>query len=81
MNDAVEQQLMATSKYGTRLSCPGCGDEDFYIYRNNIEPFVDGNNSKLYEKVECKNSQCQIVTQTFALKVKYQEDKSRILKL
>jgi hypothetical protein len=31
--------------------------------------------------VECKNSQCQIVTQTFALKVKYQEDKSQDFKI
>jgi hypothetical protein len=31
--------------------------------------------------VECKNSQCQIVTQTFALKVKYQEDKSHDFKI
>jgi hypothetical protein len=31
--------------------------------------------------VECKNSQCQIVTQTFALRVKYQEDKSHDFKI
>jgi hypothetical protein len=85
MNDAaaknLEQQLMATSKYGTRLSCPGCGGHDFYIYRNNIiAPVVDGN-SKFYEMVECKNSQCQIVTQTFALKTWYQEDKSQDFKI
>ena len=61
----------------------GCGGEDFYIYRNNnIASVVDGNNNKFYEMVvECKNSQCQIVTQTFALKVKYQEDKSQYFKI
>src|SRR5919202_112328 len=32
---AAEQQLMATSKYGSRLTCPGCRGQDFYIYRNN----------------------------------------------
>ena len=39
---AAEQQLMAKSKYGSRLTCPGCGGEDFYIYRNNdnIAPVV-----------------------------------------
>ena len=31
--------------------------------------------------VECKNSQCQIVTQTFALKTWYQEDKSQDFKI
>jgi hypothetical protein len=79
----LEQQLLATSKYDSRLSCPGCGGEDFYIYRNNnIAPFDDNSNNKLYEMVvECKNSQCQIVTQTFALKVKYQEDKSQDFKI
>jgi predicted RNA-binding Zn-ribbon protein involved in translation (DUF1610 family) len=80
MNDvAAEQQLMATSKYGSRLTCPSCGGQDFCIYRNNIVPVIDDN--KLYEMVECKNSQCQIVTQTFALKVKYQEDKSQDFKI
>jgi hypothetical protein len=78
MYDAAEQQLLAISKY--RLTCPGCDGQDFYIYKNNIEPDVDEN--KLYEMVvECKNSQCQIVTQTFALKVKYQEDKSQDFKI
>ena len=82
----LEQQLLATSKYGSRLSCPGCGGEDFYIYRNNnIAPVGDddnNNNSKLYEMiVECKSSQCQIFTQTFALRVKYQEDKSQDFKI
>jgi hypothetical protein len=33
------------------------------------------------EIVECKNSQCQIVTKIFALKVKYQEDKSQDFKI
>jgi hypothetical protein len=76
---AVEQQLKATSKYGSRLTCPGCGGEEFYIYRNNnIASVVDDNNEMV---VECKNSQCQIVTQTFALKVKYQEDKSQDFKI
>jgi len=32
---AAEQQLMTTQKYGARLTCPGCGREEFYIYRNN----------------------------------------------
>ena len=80
----LEQQLMAASKYGSRLTCPGCGGEDFDIYRNdnNISPFDDKSNNKLYEMVaECKNSQCQIVTKTFALKVKYQEDKSQDFKI
>jgi len=31
--------------------------------------------------VECKNSQCQIVTQTFALRTGYQEDKSQDFKI
>jgi hypothetical protein len=76
---AAEQQLKATSKYGSRLTCPGCGGEEFYIYRNNnIASVVDDNNEMV---VECKNSQCQIVTQTFALKVKYQEDKSQDFKI
>ena len=70
---AAEQQLMPTSKYGARLTCPGCRGEDFHIYRNNIAPVEMG--------VECKNSQCQIVTQTYALKVKYQEDKSQDFKI
>jgi hypothetical protein len=81
--------LTTTSRYGIHLTCPGCGEEEFYIYRNNIntpalmdEPNGDNNNnnnnnSKLYEMVECKNSECQIATQTFALKVKYREDKSQ----
>jgi hypothetical protein len=76
---AAEQQLKATSKYGSRLTCPGCGGEEFYIYRNNnIASVVDDNNEMV---VECKNSQCQIVTQTFALKAKYQEDKSQDFKI
>jgi hypothetical protein len=76
---AAEQQLKATSKYSSRLTCPGCGGEEFYIYRNNnIASVVDDNNEMV---VECKNSQCQIVTQTFALKVKYQEDKSQDFKI
>ena len=79
MHDAAaEQQLMATSNYGSRLTCPGCSGEDFYIYRNNNVASVDDNNEMV---VECKNSQCQIVTQTFALKVKYQEDKSHDFKI
>jgi hypothetical protein len=79
----LEQQLMATSKYGSRLTCPGCGGQDFYIYRNNsIASVGDDDNSKLYEMVvECKNSQCQIVTKTFALKTGYQEDKSQDFKI
>jgi predicted RNA-binding Zn-ribbon protein involved in translation (DUF1610 family) len=77
-DSSAEQQLMTTSKYGSRLTCPGCGGEDFYIYRNNnIASVVDDNN----EIVECKNSQCQIVTQTFALKSGYQEDKSQDFKI
>ena len=80
-----EQQLIAASKYSARITCPGCGGQDFHLYRNNnIAPVVDddNSNSKLYEMVvECKNSQCQIVTQTFALKVKYQEDKSQDFKI
>jgi hypothetical protein len=77
-DSAAEQQLMATSKYGSRLTCPGCGGEEFYIYRNdNIASAVNVNN----EKVECKNSQCQIVTQAFALKTGYQEDKSQDFKI
>jgi hypothetical protein len=75
---AAEQQLMATSKYGERLTCPGCGGEDFYIYRNNNVAPVDDRNEMV---VECKNSQCQIVTQTFALKPWYQEDKSQDFKI
>ena len=76
---AAEQRLIATSKYSSRLTCPGCGGEEFYIYRNNnIASVVDDNNEMV---VECKNSQCQIVTQTFALKVKYQEDKSQDFKI
>ena len=31
--------------------------------------------------VECKNSQCQIVTQAFVLKTGYQEDKSQDFKI
>jgi hypothetical protein len=77
----LEQQLMAKSKYGSRLTCPGCGGEDFCIYRTAPVGDDDNSNSKLYEMVECKNSQCQIVTQTFALKVKYQEDKSQDFKI
>ena len=79
----LEQQLMAVSNYGSRLTCPGCGGKDFFIYRNNIAPVGDddNSNSKLYEIVECKNTQCQIVTQTFALKVKYQEHRSQDLKI
>ena len=76
---AAEQQLKATSKYGSRLTCPGCGGEEFYIYRNNnIASVVDDNNEMV---VECKNSQCQIVTQTFALKAGYQEDMSQDFKI
>jgi hypothetical protein len=80
MHDAAaEQQFMTTSKYGSRLTCPGCGGEEFYIYRNNnIAPVVDDNNEMV---VECKNSQCQIVTQTFALRTGYQEDKSQDFKI
>ena len=79
MHDAAaEQQLIATQKYGARLSCPGCGGEDFYIYRNNNTPVVDDKNEMV---VECKNSQCQIVTQTFALRTGYQEDMSQDFKI
>ena len=79
MHDAAaEQQLMTTQKYGARLTCPGCGGEDFYIYRNNNIASVDGNNEMV---VECKNSQCRIVTQTFALRKGYQEDKSQDFKI
>jgi hypothetical protein len=56
---AAEQQLMATSKHGNRLTCPGCGGKEFYIYRNSNIALVDDNNEKV---VECKNSQCQILT-------------------
>ena len=76
---AAEQQLMAISKHGNRLTCPGCGGEEFYIYRSNNIASVDYDSNEMV--VECKNSQCQIVTQTFALKVKYQEDKSQDLKI
>jgi hypothetical protein len=76
MYDAAEQQLMATSKYGSRLTCPGCGGEDFYIYRSNI---IASDNNEMV--VECKNSQCQIVTQAFALKTGYQQDKSQDFKI
>ena len=42
---AAEQQLLDKSKYGSRLTCPGCGGEEFYIYRNNyIESVHDDNN-------------------------------------
>jgi hypothetical protein len=75
---AAEQQLMAISKHDNRLTCPGCGGEEFYIYRSNNIASVDDDNN---EMVECKNSQCQIVIQTFALRVKYQEDKSQDLKI
>src|ERR687885_599746 len=76
---AAEQQLMAISKYGSRLTCPGCGGEEFYIYRNNnIAPVVDDNHEMV---LECRNSQCQIVTQTFALRTGYQEDKGRDFKI
>jgi hypothetical protein len=68
---AVEQQLMAISKHGNRLTCPGCGGEEFYIYRSNNTASVNDDNNEMV--VECKNSQCQIVTQTFALKTWYQE--------
>ena len=80
MHDAAaeQQQLMTTQKYGARLTCPGCGGEEFYIYRKNNTPVVDNNNEMV---VECKNSQCQIVTQTFALKVKYQKDMSQDFKI
>ena len=74
----LEQQLMTTSKYSSRLTCPGCGGEDFHIYRNNTAPVGDDNNEMV---VECKNSRCQIVTQTFALKTWYQEDKSQDFKI
>src|SRR5918996_5833285 len=79
MHDAAaEQQLMTTQKYGARLTCPGCGGEDFYIYRNNNIESVDDNNEMV---VECKNSQCRIVTQIFVLKPLYQEDKSHDFKI
>jgi hypothetical protein len=89
-NCKLYQELTTTPRYGIRLTCPGCSGEEFYIYRNSIntpalidDPNRDNddddnnnnNNSKLYEMVECKNSKCQIATQTFALKVKYREDK------
>jgi len=45
---------MATSKYGSRLTCPGCGGEEFYIHRNNNIAPIDDNNEMV---VECKNSQ------------------------
>ena len=61
----AEQQLMATSKHGNRLTCPGCGCEEFYIYRNSNIALVDDNNEMV---IECKNNQCQIVTQSFAHK-------------
>jgi hypothetical protein len=73
----LEQQSLAASKHRTRLTCPGCGGEEFYIYRNNNIVPVDDKS----EIVECKNSQCQIVTQTFALRVKYQGDKSQDFKI
>jgi len=38
---AAEQQLLDKSKYGSRLTCPGCGGEDFYIYRNSNIASVD----------------------------------------
>jgi len=84
-NCKLYQELTTTPRYGIRLTCPGCSGEEFYIYRNNIntpalidDPNGDNNNnSKLYKTVECKNSKCQIATQTFALKVKYREDKSQ----
>ena len=75
---AAEQQLMTTQKYGARLTCPGCGGEDFCIYRNNNVASVDDNNEMV---VECKNSRCQTVTQTFALKTGYQEDMSLDFKI
>ena len=77
---AAEQQLMAISKHGNRLTCPGCGGEEFYIYRSNkIASVDDDDNNEMV--VECKSSQCQIVTQTFALKAWYQEDKSQDFKI
>src|SRR5690242_5148705 len=76
---AAEQQLMAISKHGNRLTCPGCGGGDFYIYRNNNIASVDDDSNEMV--VECKNSQCQIVTQTFALKPRYQEDKGEDFKI
>ena len=66
------QELTKTPRYGISLTCPGCGGEEFYIYRNNIDTptLIDdpngdsnnnnNNNSKLYEMVECKNSECHI---------------------
>jgi hypothetical protein len=75
-DSSAEQQLMTTSKYGSRLTCPGCGGEEFNIYRNN--KIASDNNEMV---VECKNSQCQIVTQAFALKSGYQEDKSQDFKI
>ena len=69
------QELAKTPRYGISLTCPGCGGEEFYIYRNNIDTptLIDdpngdsnnnnnnnNNNSKLYEMVECKNSECHI---------------------
>ncbi len=76
---AAEQQLMAKSKYGSRLTCPGCGGEDFCIYRNSNIASVDDDSNEMV--VECKNSQCQIVTQSLALKTRYQEDKSQDFKI
>ncbi|HYZ49247.1 MAG TPA: hypothetical protein VE593_00060 [Nitrososphaeraceae archaeon] len=52
-----------------------------------MEEFIDNNRNNIIASdnnemvVECKNSQCQIVTQAFALKTGYQQDKSQDLKL
>jgi hypothetical protein len=67
------QELAKTPRYGISLTCPGCGGEEFYIYRNNIDTpaLIDdpkgdsnnnnnNNNSKSYEMVKCKNSECHI---------------------
>jgi len=50
MNDIaaknLEQQLMATSKHGTRLTCPGCGA---YIALNTITFAAD--NPRMHFKI------------------------------
>ncbi|HZC20576.1 MAG TPA: hypothetical protein VE223_02925 [Nitrososphaeraceae archaeon] len=76
---AAEQRLIATSKYGSRLTVLAVGvKSSVYIETNNAASVVDDNNEMV---VECKNSQCQIVTQTFALRTGYQEDMSQDFKI
>ena len=65
--------------YGHRLTCPNCGDTEFFMYRGNIYGYEKEYNLQ-QEIADCKSCRCS--TYTHALKTDYNgEDTGKDFKI